>query len=150
MSSPAKSAKELIAFAKANPGKLKFASSGIGSLQHFSWELFKHLTGTQLTHVPYKGAAASLVGMLAGEIQAGFFSMFGKGNTALSATEHGARVLMLEAASEDESSGNSRFAGGGWRIDEASCARWASPRRNAARSHGTFLRSPKAASLAST
>jgi hypothetical protein len=112
------------------------------------------LTGTQLTHVPYKGAAASLVGMLAGEIQAGFFSMFGKGNTALcaalSATEHGARVLMLEAASEDESSGNSRFAGGGWRIDEASCARWASPRRNAARSHGTFLRSPKAASLAST
>ncbi|MBI3915969.1 MAG: tripartite tricarboxylate transporter substrate binding protein [Betaproteobacteria bacterium] len=77
VSSPAKSVKEFIAYAKANPGKLNFASSGVGSLQHFSWELFKHSTGTQLTHVPYKGAAGSLVGMLAGEIQAGFFSMFG-------------------------------------------------------------------------
>ena len=77
MSSPAKSVKTLIAYARANPGKLNFASSGVGSLQHFSWELFKHLTGTQLTHVPYKGAAGSLIGMLAGEVQAGFFSMFG-------------------------------------------------------------------------
>lgn len=76
-SSPAKSVKEFIAYAKASPGKLNFASSGVGSLQHFSWELFKHMTGVQLTHVPYKGAAGSLVGMLAGEIQAGFFSMFG-------------------------------------------------------------------------
>lgn len=77
VSSPAKSVKELIAYARANPGKLNFASSGVGSLQHFAWELFKHSTGTQLTHVPYKGAAGSLVGMLAGEVQAGFFSMFG-------------------------------------------------------------------------
>jgi tripartite-type tricarboxylate transporter receptor subunit TctC len=74
---PAKSVKEFIAHAKANSGRLNFASSGVGSLQHFAWELFKHLTGTQLTHVPYKGAAGSLVGMLAGEVQAGFFSMFG-------------------------------------------------------------------------
>ena len=76
-SSSAKSVKEFIAYARANPGKLNFASSGVGSLQHFSWELFKHMTGVQLTHVPYKGAAGSLVGMLAGEVQAGFFSMFG-------------------------------------------------------------------------
>jgi tripartite-type tricarboxylate transporter receptor subunit TctC len=76
-SSPAKSVKEFIAYAKANPGKLNFASSGVGSLQHFSWALFMHMTGTQLTHIPYKGAAGSLVGMLAGEVQAGFFSMFG-------------------------------------------------------------------------
>jgi tripartite-type tricarboxylate transporter receptor subunit TctC len=77
VASPAKSVKDLIANAKASPGKLNFASSGVGSLQHFAWELFKHATGTQLTHVPYKGSAASLVGMLAGEVQAGFFTMFG-------------------------------------------------------------------------
>lgn len=76
-SSPANSVKEFIAYARANPGKLNFASSGVGSLQHFSWELFKRMAGVQLTHVPYKGAAGSLVGMLAGEVQAGFFSMFG-------------------------------------------------------------------------
>ncbi len=76
-SSSANSVKELIAYARANPGKLNFASSGVGSLQHLSWELFKHMTGVQLTHVPYKGAAGSLVGMLSGEVQAGFFSMFG-------------------------------------------------------------------------
>jgi tripartite-type tricarboxylate transporter receptor subunit TctC len=75
--SPAKSVRDLIAYAKANPGKLNFASSGTGSLQHFTWELFKHKAAVKLTHVPYKGAAASLVGMLSGEIQAGFFSMFG-------------------------------------------------------------------------
>jgi tripartite-type tricarboxylate transporter receptor subunit TctC len=77
VSSPAKSVKDLVAHAKANPGKLNFASSGVGSLQHFAWELFKHRTATQLTHVPYKGSAASLVGMLAGEVQCGFFTMFG-------------------------------------------------------------------------
>jgi tripartite-type tricarboxylate transporter receptor subunit TctC len=77
VSSPAKSVKEFIALAKSNPGKLNFASSGVGSLQHFAWELFKHRTGTQLTHVPYKGSSASLVGMLGGEVQAGFFTMFG-------------------------------------------------------------------------
>lgn len=74
---PAKSVKEFIAYAKSNPGRLNFASSGVGSLQHFSWELFMHMTGVRLTHIPYKGAAGSLVGMLAGEVQAGFFSMFG-------------------------------------------------------------------------
>ena len=77
VSSPAKSVKELVAFAKTHPGKLNFASSGVGSLQHFAWELFKHQTNTRLTHVPYKGSSASLVGMLAGEVQAGFFTMFG-------------------------------------------------------------------------
>ena len=77
VSLPPKSVKEFIAYAKSNPDKLNFASSGVGSLQHFAWELFKHRTGTQLTHIPYKGSAASLVGMLGGEVQAGFFTMFG-------------------------------------------------------------------------
>ena len=77
VSLPPKSVKEFIAYAKSSPGKLNFASSGVGSLQHFAWELFKHRTGTQLIHIPYKGSAASLVGMLGGEVQAGFFTMFG-------------------------------------------------------------------------
>ena len=74
---PAKSVKELIAHAKANPGKLNFGSSGTGGLQHFAGEMFAHMAGVKLTHVPYKGAAAVVVAMLAGEVQIGFTTMFG-------------------------------------------------------------------------
>jgi tripartite-type tricarboxylate transporter receptor subunit TctC len=74
---PAKSIKELVAYGKANPGKLLFGSSGTGGLQHFSGELFNHLSGTRLTHVPYKGTSNVLVAMLAGEVQVGFGTMFG-------------------------------------------------------------------------
>jgi tripartite-type tricarboxylate transporter receptor subunit TctC len=74
---PAKSVAELIAHAKANPSKLNFASSGVGSLQHFANEMFAYMAGVKLTHVPYKGSSASIVGMLAGEIQMGMFTMFG-------------------------------------------------------------------------
>jgi tripartite-type tricarboxylate transporter receptor subunit TctC len=54
---PVNSVKELIAYAKANPGKLNFASSGNGTSIHLSGELFKTMTGVQMTHVPYKGSA---------------------------------------------------------------------------------------------
>jgi tripartite-type tricarboxylate transporter receptor subunit TctC len=74
---PAKSIKELVALAKANPGKLNFGSSGTGGLQHFAGEMFAHMAGVKLTHVPYKGAAAVVVAMLGGEIQLGFTTMFG-------------------------------------------------------------------------
>jgi tripartite-type tricarboxylate transporter receptor subunit TctC len=74
---PAKSVKELIAYAKANPDKLMFGSSGTGGLQHFSGEMFSHMSGAKLTHVPYKGTSAVLVAMLAGEVQVGFGTMFG-------------------------------------------------------------------------
>lgn len=60
--------KELIAFAKANPGKLNFGSTGAGSSNHLSMELFMSMTGTKLTHVPYKGSAPAVTAMLAGEI----------------------------------------------------------------------------------
>jgi tripartite-type tricarboxylate transporter receptor subunit TctC len=69
---PAKSVKELIAYAKANPGKLNFGSSGTGGLQHFSGELFKYLAGVEMVHVPYKGGAAVISDALAGNIQVGF------------------------------------------------------------------------------
>jgi tripartite-type tricarboxylate transporter receptor subunit TctC len=62
---PAKNVAELVAYAKANPGKLSYGSSGSGSAQHMAAELFKAHTGTEITHVPYKGTGA-LVGDLVG------------------------------------------------------------------------------------
>ena len=65
---PVKSVKELIAYAKANPGKLTFGSPGTGSTAHLSVELFKTLTGTSMVHVPYKGSAGVLADLLSGQI----------------------------------------------------------------------------------
>jgi tripartite-type tricarboxylate transporter receptor subunit TctC len=69
---PAKSIKELITYARANPGKLNFGSSGTGGLQHFAGEMFNHLAGVKMVHVPYKGGAAAIADALAGNIQVGF------------------------------------------------------------------------------
>jgi tripartite-type tricarboxylate transporter receptor subunit TctC len=74
---PAKSIKELIAHAKANPGKLNFGTSGTGTLQHFSGELLNHQAGIKIVHVPYKGTAAVIPAMLSGEVQVGFGSLIG-------------------------------------------------------------------------
>jgi tripartite-type tricarboxylate transporter receptor subunit TctC len=74
---PANSIKELIAYAKANPGKLNFGSSGTGGLQHFAGEMFNHMAGVKLVHVPYKGTAAVIPAMLAGDVQVGFGTLFG-------------------------------------------------------------------------
>ena len=71
---PVKSVKELIAYAKANPGKLNFASTGPASLAHLAGELFAMNTGTQLVHIPYKGVGAALPDMLSGRTQMSFFS----------------------------------------------------------------------------
>jgi tripartite-type tricarboxylate transporter receptor subunit TctC len=71
---PAQSVKELIAYAKANPGKLNFASTGPASLAHLAGELFALSTGTQLVHVPYKGVGAAMTDLLSGRIQMSFLS----------------------------------------------------------------------------
>ncbi|RPJ45564.1 MAG: tripartite tricarboxylate transporter substrate binding protein [Betaproteobacteria bacterium] len=67
-SSSAKSVKELIALARANPGKLNFGSAGNGSVGHFSTEQFMALTGTKLLHVPYKGAGPAVTDLLGGRL----------------------------------------------------------------------------------
>jgi len=67
-----KSIRELITYAKANPGKINYGSTGAGSSQHLAWEMFNHMTGVKLVHVPYKGGAAAITAALAGEIQVGF------------------------------------------------------------------------------
>jgi tripartite-type tricarboxylate transporter receptor subunit TctC len=69
---PVKSIPELIAYAKANPGKLNMASSGNGSTIHMSGELFKMLTGTNMVHVPYRGGAPALTDLIAGQVQVMF------------------------------------------------------------------------------
>ncbi len=74
---PVKSIKELIAYSKSNPGKLHFGTSGTGSLQHFAGEMFNHMTGIKLVHVPYKGSSAVIVAMLADDVQVGFGTLFG-------------------------------------------------------------------------
>lgn len=66
---PAKNVKELIALAKAKPGQIIYASTGVGSNAHFSTELFKHMTGTNMLHVPYKGGGPALIDTVSGEAQ---------------------------------------------------------------------------------
>ena len=66
---PVKSVRELIAHARAKPGKLSYASVGIGTPHHLGMELFKSLTGTDIVHVPYKGSVTSLTDLSSGQVQ---------------------------------------------------------------------------------
>jgi tripartite-type tricarboxylate transporter receptor subunit TctC len=69
---PARTVPEFIAYAKANPGKINYGSGGIGTIQHVAGELFKFMTGVDLVHVPYRGAALVLNDLLAGQVQLSF------------------------------------------------------------------------------
>src|SRR5215813_1263242 len=66
---PARSVQELVAYAKANPGKLNFGSAGIGNTTHMAAELFMLKTGTRMVHVPYRGAAEAITGVMAGQVE---------------------------------------------------------------------------------
>jgi tripartite-type tricarboxylate transporter receptor subunit TctC len=69
---PAKTVPEFIGYAKANAGKINYASVGIGSAGHVSSELFKMMTGTKMTHVPYRGAGPAFTDLLGGQVQVMF------------------------------------------------------------------------------
>ena len=69
---PFNDVKGLIAYAKANPGKLNYASTGNGTSNHLSFELFKAMTGTQVTHVAYKGSAPAVTDLIAGQVDVMF------------------------------------------------------------------------------
>ena len=69
---PVKTVPQLIAHAKANPGKLNFASGGIGATSHLAAELFKFMAGVDMRHVPYRGSAPALIDLLSGEVQVMF------------------------------------------------------------------------------
>jgi tripartite-type tricarboxylate transporter receptor subunit TctC len=66
---PVNTVKELVAYAKANPGKLSYGSAGVGTPHHLYMELFKSMTGTQMAHVPYKGSLPALDDVIGGHIQ---------------------------------------------------------------------------------
>jgi tripartite-type tricarboxylate transporter receptor subunit TctC len=69
---PVKTVAEFIAYCKANPGKVNMASSGSGTSVHLSGELFKHMTGCSMLHVPYKGAGPALTDLIAGQVHVFF------------------------------------------------------------------------------
>jgi tripartite-type tricarboxylate transporter receptor subunit TctC len=74
---PAKTFRELIAYAKANPGRVNIASAGNGSISHLAGELLKMMTGVDFIHVPYRGAGPALSDLLAGHVQVSFAGMAG-------------------------------------------------------------------------
>ena len=74
---PVKDVAQLVQYAKANPGRLNFASAGIGTTPHMAGELLKLRTGIEMTHVPYKGAGPAMADLAAGQVQVGFSSITG-------------------------------------------------------------------------
>ena len=93
---PANSVQELVAYARANPGKLDFGSSGNGSPQHLGALMFQRLTGTQMNHVPYKGAAPAIADLLPGRIQV----WIGASNSLLPHIKDGKLRLLASSAAE--------------------------------------------------
>jgi tripartite-type tricarboxylate transporter receptor subunit TctC len=69
---PAKTVNEFVQFAKTRPGKLSYATSGVGSMSHLAMELFKYMAGVDLVHVPYRGSAPAAFDLIGGQVQAAF------------------------------------------------------------------------------
>jgi tripartite-type tricarboxylate transporter receptor subunit TctC len=93
---PANNVKELIALAKSEPGKLNYGSYGIGTYAHLSMEDFKQRTGTDIVHIPYRGAAPAINGLLAGNV-----SMLLLNVSSIAAHEKAGKVKILAAATEN-------------------------------------------------
>jgi tripartite-type tricarboxylate transporter receptor subunit TctC len=90
---PVKTIAELIAYGKANPGKLNYASAGVGSVSHLAGEMFRMRTGVDAVHVPYKGIGPSFIDLMSGKVQMAFSSIAG----ALPYTSNG-RVIPIATA----------------------------------------------------
>ncbi len=93
---PVKSVQELIAYAKANPGKLSFAHSGTGSGQHMSGELFKKMAGIEMVHVPYKGGGPAVQDLIGGQVPVGVL-----GSTPLIRHHRAGRIRIIAFTSKD-------------------------------------------------
>ncbi len=127
---PANSVKELVAYGKANPGKLTFASQGVGSTGHVAGELFKQLTDIDIVHVPYRGAAPAAQALMGGQVT----MMFDVVTLAMEPVKAGRmRALGVATAKRVDvhqrcaDIGGSRFASGNQRLVRAD-----GTRRNAA------------------
>ena len=95
VSAPYNTVKELVAYAKANPGKLNFASFGAGTTAHLNGELFKKLAGIDIVHVPYKGSGDAMKDHLSGAVQ-----LFFDGPTTAIANAKSGKVKLLATAAE--------------------------------------------------
>jgi len=93
---PATSVQELVAYAKANPGKLSFAHSGTGTGQHFSGELLKKMAGLDIVHVPYKGGGPAVQDLVAGQVPMGVL-----GSTPLIPHHKSGRIRILAFTSKE-------------------------------------------------
>jgi tripartite-type tricarboxylate transporter receptor subunit TctC len=92
---PVKSVQELVAYAKANPGKVTFASAGVGTTQHLAGELFKTIAKIDIQHVPYRGAAPAVTDLLGGRVS----MFFGPPSSLLSLVKEGkVRALAVTSA----------------------------------------------------
>ena len=117
---PVHSVKELIAYAKANPGKLSYGTGGVGAPHHLYMELFKSMTGTQMTHVPYKGSLPALTDVVGGHIQLMFCDippaagMITAGKVRVLAVSTGERVPSYPDVPTVAEAGVPGFAVAGW------------------------------------
>jgi len=117
---PVHSVKELIAYAKANPGKLSYGSGGVGAPHHLYMELFKSMTGTQMTHVPYKGSLPALNDVVGGHIQLMFCDippaagMIAAGKVRVIGVSTGERVPSYPDVPTVAEAGVPGFAVAGW------------------------------------
>jgi tripartite-type tricarboxylate transporter receptor subunit TctC len=117
---PVHSVKELISMAKAQPGKLNYASTGSGGSLHLAGELFKLVTGTDIVHVPYKGNAPAFAALLAGEVQVAFVPLFGilpqisAGKLRPLAITHHTRSGAMPQVPTMAEAGVHNFASAGW------------------------------------
>jgi tripartite-type tricarboxylate transporter receptor subunit TctC len=117
-SSPYKTVKDLIAAAKANPGKLTFASTGIGASPHLSGELFKLMTGTDIVHIPYKGSGPAQLDLMSGRVDMMFdnaaISQVKGGKLRALAVSSGARAAAAPDLPTVSESGVPGFAISSW------------------------------------
>ena len=117
---PANSVQEFIAYAKANPGKVNFGSQGIGTTPHLTGELFARVTGTTLTHVPYRGTAQAVNDLIAGHLDALFFQLdsvreqYQAGKAKMLAVTTDARVASVPEVPTMEEAGVKGFRSNTW------------------------------------
>lgn len=117
---PARTIRDLISIAKARPGDLTFGTPGVGTVGHLTWELFNHMAGTRMTHVPYKGTALANNDMLAGHIDLRALSipvalpLAGAGKVRVLGVNGRKRSAMMPAVPTVDESGLKGFEANNW------------------------------------
>lgn len=116
---PAKNVEELIAYAKKNPGAVTFSSAGNGNTTHLAVELFSHMAGVQIQHIPYKGGGPALTAVMGGEVSGMFdgtqtYNMIKSGRVRALAFASGKRIAFAPDVPTVSESGLKDFVVSGW------------------------------------